>query len=336
MLTLTTNGKVYTGFSTIDFFTSMNAVASSCYLRFKMDSKLMSNIEILKDHEVQISIKNKKILTGYVDAIEKEFNAESNQMHIYIRSKQSDLVDCSLISDPGEFKNQSLKEIITKFVSPFGISLISEVGDGGVFDKWSVTPGETVWENIEKATRIKGLLLVGDINGNLKLITPGKEQEKTQLIENLNIVEASQKSDNTRRYSNYIVKGQSPDLITDAIGETKDASIKRYRPLLIFSEAPVNISGARKRAEWENIIRAMRGEDLTITVNDWLTSPDGSHWETNKRTKVISPTLGIKEEYLITTIRYYSNEDRFPKTEIGLERIDSFIPTNSVNEKAKR
>lgn len=336
MISIKAEGQIYEGFAAAEIYNTLNAVSGSFYLRYSANKDLFSSMKIKKGSEIQIFTNNELRLTGFIDGIEKVISSNGNQFHISGRSKTADLVDCSLISDPGEFSNQTLLDLIKKFIAPFGLSVKSEIGNGGLFEKWSISPGETVWENLEKATRIKGLLLTGDETGNLKLMLPGSDQEETQLIENQNIIEASHVQDNSSRYSEYIVKGQAPGSLTDSMGSALDTSITRYRPLLILSEAPVNTSGARKRAEWENIIRAMRGDDLTIKVNDWLTSPKGSVWNINKRTKVICPTLELNEEFLITGVKLVQEENSFFRTEMELERIDSFSASKTVNQKAQR
>ena len=113
--------------------------------------------------------KGDPIITGYVDEARVEYSADGQTLSVSGRSSTGDLVDCSAVK--GQWKNQPITAIASALCNPFDIeaNLDSSADQGAVFKWFRVQEGETVFDALERAARMRGLILRSDADGNLVL-----------------------------------------------------------------------------------------------------------------------------------------------------------------------
>ncbi|MDD0852999.1 hypothetical protein HBN50_07820 [Halobacteriovorax sp. GB3] len=324
MIEVYCNGKLYKNFSDYNLYKSLNFVARSFEFSFFVDNESFKNLQIKEDSKVKIKIKSTPFTIGKIDIIEDISDETGTLVKIKGRSISSLIIDCPCPISPGEFKNISLLNLCKTLCGPYNIPVYSEVIINAKLEKWSIIPGETIWENLERASRKLGLLITGSDDGGLVITKVKSTQERTQLIEGQNVKRCRRVRNSSLKYSEYRVVGQDIDGLHDAEGIEYDSSVNYHRPLLIISENTENNDSAKRRALWEKKIREQRSTSIRIETNNILTSDNGDPWETNKTTKVIYPTFGINEVMLISSTRYIRKNGGFPYTEIDLEEKDSY------------
>jgi prophage tail gpP-like protein len=86
----------------------------------------------------------------------------------------------------------------------------------------------------------------------------------------------------------------------------------------------VDISTARKRAQWEATVRAARAVSVSVTVQGWRQA-DGTLWPVNGLVQVDLPWLRISGEMLITELTY-SLDESGTQTQMTLRRADAYTP----------
>ncbi|SPD73833.1 Bacteriophage Mu P (fragment) [uncultured Desulfobacterium sp.] len=190
-----------------------------------------------------VAIDGVTVITGYVDDVSPYFEDQQHDLHIAGRDRTGDLVDCSAVFGSGEWRNRTILQIASDLCGPFGISVSADVDCGAAFSKWNIQESETVFECIERAARIRGLLLTPDGTGGLLITRASTERISTALVEGENIKSGSGDFSWRDRYSAYTVKGQNAgdDYTTTAQnagpkGEAQDPAVTRYRPLIIIAE----------------------------------------------------------------------------------------------------
>lgn len=339
-VTLKVNCHDYHGWKSVQITRSLQTIAS--YFQLEYTDRWAGQatpLPLFPGQECTVLVYDIPVITGYIDSINPWFDAASRTMSCAGRDKTADLVDCSAIHNPGEFRNLALDGIVRALVAPFHIDIKIDASVGEPFTVFKLQPSETVFEAIERAARLRGVLLITDGLGNLILTKPGQQRIDTCLVQGKNVLSADCECDFKERYSQYTVKGQQqgfdellPKQCSQITARATDANVKRYRPLTILSEAQVNAGNAQTRANWEATVRAARSQVVNITVQGWLQNEKTRQlWEVNQRVSVKLPWLGIESELLITQVTFTLNASG-STTALQLMHPEAFIPQPQIPE----
>ena len=293
---------------------------------------------IYEENECQVTFDGVPVLTGYVDRRNISYSAADHSFTVSGRDKTGDLVDCSAVLTKWSFKNLPLIDLAKKLAEPFGILvwLDSSIAKGLPLPappaKFTIDPGEKVFEVLDRACRLAGVLPVSDGVGGLSLTRAGSRRCTTAIVEGENILNASASYDASDRFRRYIVRGQSQSSdewfgeSTAAVSaEATDESVTRTDlVLMIRPERGVTKESAKMRAAYEAKVRASRGDVVTVTVQGW-TQSDGSLWPINALVQLRSRMLGMQTDMLITQATY-SLDANGETTQLTLKRPDAFLP----------
>lgn len=285
------------------------------------------------EDECTVLLNGEPMIVGYVDGSSLSVDADSRSSSIRGHDWTAALVECSALLDKWEFKNVPLLTLAKRLCEPFGldVSLARGIEDQPV-QKLSIDPGETAFEALERACRLVGVLPVSDRMGGVLLTRAGSGRAVTELVEGKNILAASSEADATGRFRSYRVLGQGGGSDTTngkaaaaVSGSATDAEVRRSeRVLLVRPDGAVTPAQAKRRAEWEAIIRAGRGHTASVTVLGW-TQGNGKLWPVNAIVRVRAPSIALDSDMLITEATY-SSDDSGTKTTLSLKRPDAFIP----------
>ena len=158
----------------------------------------------------ELSLDNIPVISGYIDGVQVSYDATQHVVEVRGRDATGDLVDCSAATKPGEWMNESLEGIITALTAPFGIPVRTVRDTGEPFRKFSIDEGETVFEAIERACRMRGILPLADGKGGLELGGPVRSQSRVRLIYGENILAGEGEVSWIDRFSEYKLLGQQP------------------------------------------------------------------------------------------------------------------------------
>ena len=209
-----------------------------------------------------------KVLTGFVDGTPVSYDARQVTVGVKGRSKTADLVDCSAINSPGQWRGQKLERIAADMASPYGIQVVTETATGAAIADHQIQQGETVFESIDRMLRIRHLLATDDEHGRLVFIEPGKTRAVTALVmggPDGNIKSASTDLDNKDRFSEYVCKGQRAgdddswgEQVSEETATIADTAIKRRRVLVMKQSGQADEGTCRDRVEYERAHRAAK------------------------------------------------------------------------------
>ena len=325
-IALTVDGLIYGGWKSVSVRRSIETVAGTFSLsaseRWPGQQALKA---ILPGQKCTVAIDGDVVITGYVDDVSPAYSATGHDVTVDGRDATGDLVDCSAIHQPGEWRGRKLEAIVTILAKPFGIPVKAECDTGTAFRKFRIEEGETAFEAIERACRMRAVLAAGDGKGGLRIIRAGSGRASVALKRGENIIEASGRLSHRDRYSQYIVKGQQPsfadqipaDQLAQVRGEAVDPGTRRYRPLQIIAEQSVDDASARDRAIWEANVRAARARRISVVVQGWRERPDGGLWSPNRLVRLTDNWLAIDRDMLIVGVAF-SKGDRGSRTELSL------------------
>jgi prophage tail gpP-like protein len=269
------------------------------------------------------------LIAGYVDDSDISYDAESHTMQVGGRAKTGDLVDCAAICKGGELRNRTLLEIAQDLCAPFDIGATAETDLGARFARFGLQDGETVFEALDRACRMRGVLMTTDGEGDLVLTRAGQGQTKTVIERGVNVVRGARRGSWKDRHSQYIVKGQSAG--TDNLNGSSAAALKRvsvdedierYRPTIVMAEGQ-EASGVelQKRADWERNVRYGKSLRYSYTVRGWECAE--GLWAPNTRARVRDPFFRLDAELLIVSATQLRN-DEGTQTQLELTRREAF------------
>lgn len=337
------DGKLYAGWKQIGITRAMDACAGTFNLtvsdRWEPNSQPWA---IEPGDKCEVRIDGDVAITGYVDLVRASYDSGSHSFQVQGRDKSSDMVDCSAVHSPDEWKNIGLQQLAEKLGKPFGITVKAETDLGKPIDLVKLQHGETALEALNRHAKMRKALVMPDGKGGILLTRAGTRRAGVELIQGVNILSAEGSLDWSERFSEYIVKGQA-GYREDTDGETeahasatvKDKGVDRYRPLLLTTECEGNNATVKDRATWEANTRLGKSAQATITVQGWRQTDGGALWEPNLLVRVRSSWLSLDGEMLIRKVTL-DKGDRGTTTRLEIVSPQAFDPEPPDGKKGKK
>lgn len=362
---LVVRGVEYTGLQELHVARALDHCAPM--FRIAVSDRWMggpSGWQVVPFDPVSVYIGNDVVLTGYVDEFQPEFDPRGHRVVITGRSKTADLVDCKPDIASGQFAGYGLAQIARALCGLFGIGVVvdpsvTDAVSDAVSDA-TLERGETAFAFLERLSRLAGVLLCDTPSGNLLLTRTGQTHGAGQIVEGQTIEFARARFSVHRRFSDYIVKGQtaltggaaasgSAQPSDDAgaadapaagtaplIGGTgvvqnaqqataHDAGVPRYRPHVSIAESQLSQAQMQLRANWQRQYAFGRSIQVTVGVRGYR-QPDASLWCINQMVTVTSPRLGLDQDLLVAGVAFTLAEGRGRVTELTLGPPEGYTP----------
>lgn len=304
------NGTGHKGWQEVSIVRSLEQFAHTFDLSFvEQWSALKDPIPIREGDECSVKLNGKTVITGFVVDAAIDEDAQSHNFSVSGFSRTGDLVECSAIHGKGSWKNATLKQIAEDLCNPFLVKVVvdSALGDmGGPFKHFAIEDGEMVFDTLERACRMRGIIMTTTLKGDLRFTAIAAKRTKTVIEYGVNAMHVGRSGSWRQRFSDYTLKAQSaggPDLYGRDASQMKftikDADVTRYRPLIVKAEvAPGGIAKKLEaRATWERNIRAGRAVRLSYVVQGWENAE--GVWEPNTLTRVKDPRMQVDSNFLI-------------------------------------
>jgi prophage tail gpP-like protein len=288
------------------------------------------------------------LITGHIDDVLPSYDAQSHAVQVQGRDAAGDLVDCSAVHAPsGEWHGAGLLTIAQDLSKPFGVPVRAAAGVdlGAQFGTFRIQEGETVWEALERACRMRGVLAMSDGAGSILIARPSAAASTGVTISGPGrpILAAEGTISWRERHSAYTVKGQAAlDDIFGAVedatavtGRATDPAVTRHRPLILIAEdvAGDGVMTLDGRAAFEARTRSARGRRLRITLTGWR-NDRGALWQPLTLVTVRDTWLGIDGELLIASVEFQLSAQDGTRTTLHLIGPEAFDVLPPKAEKA--
>ena len=314
------NGQIFGGWTDVSIQQSMSSVAGA--FSIGLTERWAGRTEtwaIPAGAQCRVEIGGQTVITGYVDSVQVSHAASQHSITVSGRDATGDLVDCS--AENGTYLQQPFVSICRALVAPYGIAVVDQAGVSYTVKRFVVQTGESVFQALERAARLAGVLLTSDGYGRLILTQAGGAGRATTALVTGpagNVLSASFTHDASQLYSVIRVKSQctasglnqfdisvaSPEAeLPRTIGAASTPGVDRYRPLTLVAETQALADRCRQRAAWEAGRRQALARTLTCTVQGWLQG-DGTVWKPNTLVRVVDPLLRIDEDWLIRDVSF--------------------------------
>lgn len=333
IVSLTVGGRVYQGWQSISILRGIEAISGRFNLSLTERWPGQPTVwPIMPGAECTVKIGDETVITGHVDGADPRFDDSSHDVQVRGRDRTGQMVDCSAVHSPGEWSNIRLSRLAAILATPFGISVTTDADVGDAFQPvFKLQPGETAFEALDRACRMRGVLPVSDGQGGLVLSKPGQTRCSTALEHPGNVKSASLQNSIIDRYRTYIVRGSQngtdflePEQSAAVEARATDAGATAGRTLIVIAESAVDLAAAKKRAQWEATVRAARAVSVQVTVQGWRQG-NGELWPVNALVNVDLPWLRLSGDMLISELTHTLDESG-TQTQLTLRRPDAFIP----------
>lgn len=318
---LVIDGKAYGGWTRLEVQRGIEQIAGGFVLQLTSRYPGADEpMQMCAGLACQIYLGSDLLITGYIDDFETDDTETSSSVRVSGRDKTGDLVDSSAIYKTGQWRNVRLEQIVADIARPFGISVAVAPGTdtGEVFKRYALEEGEKAFEAIDRASRLRAVLVTSTPEGNLLLTTASDVSSGIHLVEGVNLKKFNSKHSWKERHSEITLKGQVPGddqeygaAAAHLKASATDDEIDRYRPLVVIAEHGTSNKNLADRAAWEAKVRMGRGKRGGCTLVGWRTGKDGQEgplWRENTLVHVTSPRMYLDLELLIVACSYQLTE----------------------------
>lgn len=340
--TLIVDGLAYGGWTRLEVQRGIEQIAGGFVLQLTARWPGVDEpMQLREGLACQVKMGDDLVISGWIDDYETDDTSTSSSLRISGRDKTGDLVDCSAIHKTGQWRGVRLERIVSDIAAPFGITVVVAAGTatGEVFKRFALEEGEKAFDAIDRACRLRAVLVTSTPDGNLLITSASTVSSGASLIEGVNMTKFNSRHSWKERHSEIILKGQVPGddfengtAAAHLKASAKDAEIARYRPLVVIAEHGTSNKSLADRAAWEVKVRMGRGKRGGCTVVGWRTGTDGQEgplWQPNTLVHVTSSRMNIDREMLIVSCSYQLTEQgRF--TDLTFARPEAFELVESV------
>lgn len=336
---LLVNGRAYSGWTSITVERSIENFAGT--FAFGV-SALSPSGEAASDlHDGQpaaVRLNGDTVITGFIDGFEIEHDAKKHEITVTGRDATGDLVDCSAAFVTRQWFDQGMLAIVRDMVKDYSIDVVVQTDLGKPFATWNIEPGETIFENIDKLARHRGVLAMSDGAGHLLLTKPGTEVVATRLQLGENILAGKLTRDCKKRFSDYTVLGQrqrddenSAEDASQPKGRARDAWCKRKRYTTgYYEDANATLDTLTKRAAWQSNVSAAQAQRVIITVQGW--SHAAGLWVPNQLVAIDDERLRLSNATLLIAGVKHQLSAQGTTTELTLAPRDAFLVDKQPEE----
>lgn len=322
-------GRAYQGWQGVRLTRSLEHCAGAFELSLSEVWPGSSVREVVRaGQRCEVLVGSDTVATGYVDVVDLQVTDKDHEVTVAGRDATADLVDCSAVARPGQWRGKRVEQIAAELAAPFGVQVRAEVDTGAVLDSFALQTGEAVFDAIERAARLRALLLVSDGRGGLVITRAGVRRVPGSLVLGKNIISMRVRNDLRDRFSSYTALGQAPandyfsgEAAASIRAVATDAGVARHRPLVITNDGPDRAASLQQRVRWEANVRAARSLDVEVIVQGWR--HPGGLWEPNSLVSVRAAAFDLEAELLITDVEA-SLDEHGTRTRLSMTRADAY------------
>jgi prophage tail gpP-like protein len=297
----------------------------------------------LGDYEpLELYFNGELCLTGFAEAYVLGYDKDKESRSVSGRSKTGDLVEGCIIHDSSEWLNQNVAQIAGDIIQPFGSRLVVRGDVGGSFTSFKVGSSEKAQAALRRLCDKRGLIMRDTPRGDLLISRPVWKKSPYKLVRRLdqkaqdhNVLRATVKRDNSKRFSEILVRGQDEGWNLNAAqvqGRAVDHNIKRYRPLVMAADKSVTSADAQRLAQWEMARRVGKALSWSGTVRGWMQGAGGPLWDVGWTIPVVDEEEGIDAELLITAIKLRSTEGGGAVAQVTCQPQEAFLERPVMTE----
>jgi prophage tail gpP-like protein len=294
-------------------------------------TKDFGSLKIKPGDHCTITLGGELAISGYVETRQVGYNATQHGIQIIGHSYNKAAADGSVMHKTMEFKNQSLQQIGTQLLKPFGIQFVPKTAmPTKQFPRVNVAPGMSAWHQLDILARQRQVTLGTDKQGNVTGRT-FFQGGGDALVEGVNILDGqevmtmnmgdgplNEKSQTPGSNFNFGREAAGPTSKTDSrpLGESGKGV---YAPQVGLTEHHGDKDDTKARGNMEQQRRGQEQLQVTIVVQGWM-RPSGGLWEPGTKVMVQSPMLLVSESLKLMSATFTQDNKSGTRTTLELTR----------------
>ncbi|HFO3995928.1 TPA: phage baseplate assembly protein [Escherichia coli] len=346
-VTLRTDGRLFTGWTSVSVTRSIESVAG--YFELGVNVPPGTDLSgLAPGKKFTLEIEGQIVCTGYIDSRRRQMTADSMKITVAGRDKTADLIDCAAVYSGGQWKNRTLEQIARDLCAPYGVTVRWELSDkesSATFPGFTLDHSETVYEALVRASRARGVLMTSNAAGEL-VFSRAASTATDELVLGENLLTLDFEEDFRDRFSEYTVKGyarangaEGDDIDAKSIvsrkGTATDSDVTRYRPMIIIADSKITAKDAQARALREQRRRLAKSITFEAEIDGW-TRKDGQLWMPNLLVTIDASKYAIKTtELLVSKVNLILNDQDGLKTRVSLSPREGFLVPVESDRKNK-
>ena len=267
-------GKVFSGWTASNIKRNINTVADAFTFSFPYDPDDLQ----LREKTRPYTYKKTELFIGgdlYISGQSVKWNpairTNATIKTIDSRTKAGHTIECMAQKTALEFNNQTLAEIATEVMKPYGDNLkpLFFDGDSDIFPKVRKEITDTDFSFLSGLASQKGFMITSSDDGSMAFIRANVSGKPVfRFIEGTTAFEhISASYDGTKRHSSY-------QAVTESAGEPgpssslDDPSIPVYRPF-VFSADDLEAGNLETALQWRRSKALADSTSISVTVTGW-------------------------------------------------------------------
>lgn len=272
-----------------------------------------------------IEVGGERLITGYVERVERSKSATSRSLSVSGRSAAGDLVDCSVVGR-STFRKETVGQIAGALCKPYGIAASVEIDGLDPLPRFRAQSGEEVFAALKRLGEEVGGRWVSARYGGIRLVridALSARRARKVIAAGRNVVEMQSEETGDARFSDYVFRTQlspSDNLNGDDASNVEtalcDPGVDRYRPRVVQVDSQGGLKALQRQAAWERTTRAGASVSCRYTIIDprdpwesWYGSP-GVLWSPGMFVSVQDDDEGCTGTWVVRVVELARTMDR--------------------------
>jgi prophage tail gpP-like protein len=309
------DGKVFRGWTASNIQRSIKTIADGFSFKFPTDKtnrELIDKVRPYTFRKCDLFIGGELYIAGQAIKWNPTYSTNETTKTVDVRTKAGATIECMAQRSSLEFRNQTLAQIATAIMQPYGDDLkpLFFNGDSDRFTKVRKEITDTDFDFLSGLASQKGFLITSSDTGQLAFIRANVDGKPVaRIIEGISAIEhMSATYDGQKRFSSY-------QAVTESAGTSgpsasiNDPSISAYRPF-VFSADDLEAGNLDSALKWRRSKALADSSPVSITMTGWRNEL-GMLWRENQLITVLAPSIDIYTEtaYIITGAKLDKNEN---------------------------
>ena len=343
---LEVGGKRFSSWTSIAITRSIEQASASFQLECFEGASAKSPVIIRPQSAAKVTLSTDggptvTLIDGYVDDVTVSAGKDSTGVGVVGRSKTSDLIDCMDPDGPQRWTDTTVLGIAKALAAGYGVDVVAEVDTGRPLSRFSVQQGETLFSAIERAARLRSLLVTDDAKGRLALTRASSQKMTGELRDGSNIITSQCSFRGSERFGVVVCRGQRATSENTTAAEAAgvearaaDASVQRRRVLVIKPEGRTDPAACAERAAWEMLTRYGKSVRVSVTVPGWVNAA-GELWTVNRLQHVRIDRALINATLLIVGVTFQRDASG-TTTQLELQPPEAFAQLDTTRSPSGR
>jgi prophage tail gpP-like protein len=285
--TVVVNGGRYDLWETVEVSHAVDPVIDHAMLTVSEPSsgaKTLSALKMKPGDTAQVYLAGVLVLSGTVYLRQAAYDKQQHAVQIGIVANGQSIMPATVQTNPGQYKNQTLQQIVTAAFGTAGVAFSIKGSPDGVnmpFPRVSEHVGETLFDFANRLCMQRNVYLIDDGQGGISAFR-GSQGGGQVLQEGGNILHARLLLKNSDQVASIEGLAQDHNNDTEDLNRNPHASATVpnatvTRTLKFVAEEAQNAQSLQQRTNHERDFVIYGSTDGEVTVQGWL-CPDNSLW----------------------------------------------------------